>query len=318
MENAQFVQTSSLFRVHSRSARFAAQPQRHKSAQSRRTFVLLSKLTLAGAAVACAGATRSQIIIIRIHNHHNHNGDISIKSINQYLQLPSSRLHERQMGSTIKLSELNEFITCPLCRGYLIDASTVSECLHTFCRTCIIKHIKNDNNDCPKCLNVIHKSRPLDYIIKDRTTQDIVYKLVPQLYISELNRQASDEQHTNKSVLSHPSIPVINNSLEVFINSRRNTKSTEKSLGDPLFCFYCPPTVKVHHLKQLLRVKFQLDGNCRLNLYYKGDIICDEDFLSNLAQSLTFHIEFEVYQTVIRPPSVNSSVHFSTSSQTSL
>jgi hypothetical protein len=47
-----------------------------------------------------------------------------------------------------KLRELNEMITCKICRGYLVDATTVTECLHTFCKSCIVKHLE-DNNTCP-------------------------------------------------------------------------------------------------------------------------------------------------------------------------
>lgn len=35
------------------------------------------------------------------------------------------------MYQTVKLRELNTFITCGICDGYLIDATTITECLHT-------------------------------------------------------------------------------------------------------------------------------------------------------------------------------------------
>lgn len=35
------------------------------------------------------------------------------------------------MYQTLKLRELNPFITCGICGGYLIDATTITECLHT-------------------------------------------------------------------------------------------------------------------------------------------------------------------------------------------
>lgn len=35
------------------------------------------------------------------------------------------------MERKIKLKALNSHITCKICRGYLIDATTVTECLHT-------------------------------------------------------------------------------------------------------------------------------------------------------------------------------------------
>ena len=77
-----------------------------------------------------------------------------------------------------KLRTLNEMITCKICHGYLVDATTVTECLHTFCKSCIVKHLE-DSNECPECEDIIHQSHPLDYISYDRTLQDLVYKIVP-------------------------------------------------------------------------------------------------------------------------------------------
>lgn len=31
----------------------------------------------------------------------------------------------------IKISDLNQHIVCSLCAGYFIDATTITECLHT-------------------------------------------------------------------------------------------------------------------------------------------------------------------------------------------
>lgn len=35
------------------------------------------------------------------------------------------------MERRISLKSLNPHITCQICKGYLIDATTVAECLHT-------------------------------------------------------------------------------------------------------------------------------------------------------------------------------------------
>lgn len=48
------------------------------------------------------------------------------------------------------------------------------------CKSCLVKHLE-ENNTCPACEMVIHQSHPLQYISFDRTMQDIVYKLVPNL-----------------------------------------------------------------------------------------------------------------------------------------
>jgi polycomb group RING finger protein 3 len=87
-----------------------------------------------------------------------------------------------------KLQSLNEIITCKICHGYLVDATTVTECLHTFCKSCIVKHLE-DSNMCFECEHVIHQSHPLDYIAYDRTLQDLVYKIVPSLEKDEYNRE---------------------------------------------------------------------------------------------------------------------------------
>ena len=30
-------------------------------------------------------------------------------------------------------------LICPLCQGYFYDATTIADCLHTFCKPCIVK-----------------------------------------------------------------------------------------------------------------------------------------------------------------------------------
>ncbi|KAM7045105.1 polycomb group RING finger protein 3-like [Molossus nigricans] len=88
----------------------------------------------------------------------------------------------------IKLWDINAHITCCLCSGYLIDATTVREYLHTFCRSCLVKYLE-ENNTGPTCRIVIHQSHPLQYIGHDWTMQGIVYKLVPGLQEAEMRKQ---------------------------------------------------------------------------------------------------------------------------------
>eukprot|EP01147_Barroeca_monosierra_P003452 gene3452-6088_t len=78
------------------------------------------------------------------------------------------------------LSRVNPLLVCKLCAGYFINATTIAECLHTFCKTCIIKHFES-NNSCPTCGVVAHETCPEDMLRQDRTIQSIVYKLIPRL-----------------------------------------------------------------------------------------------------------------------------------------
>lgn len=211
----------------------------------------------------------------------------------------------------LKLSELSDFITCSLCGGYLIDATTVNECLHTFCKSCIVKHIKNEDDDdrhkkCPKCHTVIHERRPMDYIICDRNKQDIVYKLVPQLYITELTnriqaRETEGLDEVTRYFIQSKLLYVVliqkRNSLPNLLSNPRQldaqaSHSEANNTNDNTIYLRCPFTVKVKQLRKLLIIKYQLGVNDKITMLYKGDIIDDEDQVSNLAQTLMFCIQF--------------------------
>ncbi|ALC40794.1 Su-z-2 [Drosophila busckii] len=49
-----------------------------------------------------------------------------------------------------QLSEFNDLLTCRICQGYMIDPTTFDCCSHTFCRSCILKHLLRDVH-CPQC-----------------------------------------------------------------------------------------------------------------------------------------------------------------------
>uniref|UniRef100_A0A494B9Z3 Polycomb group ring finger 6 n=1 Tax=Mus musculus TaxID=10090 RepID=A0A494B9Z3_MOUSE len=97
------------------------------------------------------------------------------------LRLESGRADsEDEEERLINLVELTPYILCSICKGYLIDATTITECLHTFCKSCIVRHFYYSNR-CPKCNIVVHQTQPLYNIRLDRQLQDIVYKLVINL-----------------------------------------------------------------------------------------------------------------------------------------
>ncbi|KRX41873.1 NudC domain-containing protein 2 [Trichinella murrelli] len=73
----------------------------------------------------------------------------------------------------VLLRSLNPYITCYVCK---------------VCKTCLLNHLST-NVTCPKCEIVIHQSHPTNYIMPDRSLQDIVYKLVPNLFRNEMERR---------------------------------------------------------------------------------------------------------------------------------
>ncbi|XP_051002330.1 polycomb group RING finger protein 5 isoform X2 [Acomys russatus] len=86
------------------------------------------------------------------------------------------------------VKDFNPYITCYICKGYLIKPTTVTECLHTFCKTCIVQHFE-DSNDCPRCGNQVHETNPLEMLRLDNTLEEIIFKLVPGLREKELQRE---------------------------------------------------------------------------------------------------------------------------------
>ncbi|KAK0400001.1 hypothetical protein QR680_003309 [Steinernema hermaphroditum] len=117
---------------------------------------------------------------------------------------------ELQDGYFLEVRSINQHITCPLCDGYFVEATTVVDCLHTFCKSCLLQHFEEVDNCCPKCNSLIHQSHPSHYVSFDRTMQDIVYKLVPGLqseeirlrreFASSLESSVDDEQEQEEKV----------------------------------------------------------------------------------------------------------------------
>ncbi|KAJ7427219.1 Polycomb group RING finger protein 3 [Willisornis vidua] len=168
----------------------------------------------------------------------------------------------------IKLWDINAHITCRLCNGYLIDATTVTECLHTFCRSCLVKYLE-ENNTCPTCRIVIHQSHPLQYIGHDRTMQDIVYKLVPGLQEGEtkadenLNKETSEEKQEEDNDY-HRSDEQVSICLECNSSKLRGLKRK---------WIRCSAQATVLHLKKFIAKKLNLSS------FNELDILCNEEIL---------------------------------------
>mmetsp|Transcript_10561 Transcript_10561/g.17217 ORF Transcript_10561/g.17217 Transcript_10561/m.17217 type:complete len:257 (-) Transcript_10561:46-816(-) len=91
----------------------------------------------------------------------------------------------------VSVKELNALLTCPICDGYYREAHTILECMHTFCKACILKHFHNNNNrgtiSCPKCsINLGIYGQQINHkMLYDRDLQSIVDKIFPQFLTQE-------------------------------------------------------------------------------------------------------------------------------------
>ncbi|XP_067409484.1 polycomb group RING finger protein 3 isoform X3 [Emydura macquarii macquarii] len=174
----------------------------------------------------------------------------------------------KMLTRKIKLWDINAHITCRLCNGYLIDATTVTECLHTFCRSCLVKYLE-ENNTCPTCRIVIHQSHPLQYIGHDRTMQDIVYKLVPGLQEGETKADESSNKETSEEKQEedndyHRSDEQVSICLECNSSKLRGLKRK---------WIRCSAQATVLHLKKFIAKKLNLSS------FNELDILCNEEIL---------------------------------------
>ncbi|XP_068634294.1 E3 ubiquitin protein ligase DRIP2-like isoform X3 [Aristolochia californica] len=70
-------------------------------------------------------------------------------------------------------------MTCPLCDKLLKEATTISECLHTFCRKCIYDKLTEEEADCCPICNIDLGCLPVEKLRPDHNLQDVRAKIFP-------------------------------------------------------------------------------------------------------------------------------------------
>uniref|UniRef100_A0A3B3ZTE5 RING-type domain-containing protein n=1 Tax=Periophthalmus magnuspinnatus TaxID=409849 RepID=A0A3B3ZTE5_9GOBI len=180
--------------------------------------------------------------------------------------------------------DFNHFITCYLCRGYLIKPTTVTECLHTFCKSCIVQHFE-ESNDCPKCGIQVHETNPLEMLRLDNTLEEIIFKLVPGLREKEEqqelefwkknqpleNGQGDGGGAEEQGQDYHRSDPQIAICLDCLHNAGQ---SQDTSVTDLMKRFIrCSSRVTVGTIKKFLSLKLKLPSSYELDVLCNGEIM---------------------------------------------
>ncbi|XP_042015736.1 E3 ubiquitin protein ligase DRIP2-like [Salvia splendens] len=70
-------------------------------------------------------------------------------------------------------------MTCPLCHKLFREATTIIECLHTFCRKCINKKLSDEELECCPVCNIDLGCVPLEKLRLDHNLQDVREKIFP-------------------------------------------------------------------------------------------------------------------------------------------
>ncbi|XP_062104110.1 E3 ubiquitin protein ligase DRIP2-like [Humulus lupulus] len=103
----------------------------------------------------------------------------------------------------LRAEKVSQCLTCLLCQKLLDDATTITECLHAFCRKCIVNKIRVEGyNTCPVC-KIELGAAPLEKLRADHSLKELRDKLFPSKTKKGNNKEAHDDSHTMYS-----SVPV--------------------------------------------------------------------------------------------------------------
>ncbi|XP_045795061.1 E3 ubiquitin protein ligase DRIP2-like [Trifolium pratense] len=104
----------------------------------------------------------------------------------------------------VKRETLEACMTCPLCQKLLKDATTISLCLHTFCRKCIYEKLSDEEVDCCPVCEIDLGILPVEKLRPDHNLQDIRTKIFP---FKHKKVQAEDQAEDQPEEVV-PSIPL--------------------------------------------------------------------------------------------------------------
>ncbi|KAJ8345412.1 hypothetical protein SKAU_G00296050 [Synaphobranchus kaupii] len=238
--------------------------------------------------------------------------DMGAKSVWVSCNIRCCPLDKMHKTTLIKITELNPNLICPLCVGYFIDATTIVECLHSFCKSCIVSFLET-NKFCPRCDVQVHKTRPMLSIRSDKTLQDIVYKLVPGLFKDEMKRrrdfytanpesdgaeasredQGEDQGEVREEERVTAEDEIISLSIEFHQEKKNDKKAPDSREADrekpnSKRFLRCPAAMTVLHLAKFLRSKMDIPNNYRIEVLYEGEPLKDYYTLIDIAYIYTW------------------------------
>ncbi|KAL1006594.1 hypothetical protein UPYG_G00074230 [Umbra pygmaea] len=209
----------------------------------------------------------------------------------------------------IKITELNPHLMCVLCGGYFIDATTIIECLHSFCKMCIVRYLETSKY-CPICDVPVHKTKPLLNIRSDKTLQDIVYKLVPGLFKNEMKRRrdfyadhpsvdATTRSNEDRGEVADEDKRIITDdeiislSIEFFDHNKgKQTAVAEDNQANEQVnnrrYLQCPAAMTIMHLRKFLRSKMDIPCTYQVEVMYEDEPLKDYYTLMDIAYIYTW------------------------------
>ncbi len=207
----------------------------------------------------------------------------------------TSTLQEQEVA--VDMSKLNRHLTCSLCKGYFREAHTVSECLHTFCKSCIFKHYHQNGNTCPEC-NLNLGPVPLSVTKPDHWLQTLVDKLVPsakeedeeaeKIFYAERNiplkRKYQKDTKSNREPAPKRRPAALDMSFQLVPEEPENGGGGDfKSLKKPFL--RTSKKLRIGQLKKYLASKLELQPSEKIEVSCRGEALGDEHELEFIAKT---------------------------------
>ncbi|KAE8721980.1 DREB2A-interacting protein 2 isoform 3 [Hibiscus syriacus] len=142
----------------------------------------------------------------------------------------------------VKGETLESCMTCPLCNKLLKEATTISLCLHTFCRKCIYEKLSDEGMDCCPVCNIELGCLPVDKLRPDHSLQEARAKIFPykrrKISAPEVMPSASPpakrkERSLSSLVVSTPKVP-----MQRGLTGRRTKATARKRIADFRGCSF--------------------------------------------------------------------------------
>uniref|UniRef100_A0A2P2KMH4 RING-type domain-containing protein n=1 Tax=Rhizophora mucronata TaxID=61149 RepID=A0A2P2KMH4_RHIMU len=133
----------------------------------------------------------------------------------------------------VKRETLEACMTCPLCNKLLRDATTISLCLHTFCRKCIYEKLSDEEVDCCPVCNIDLGCLPVEKLRPDHNLEDIRAKIFPykrrKITAPEVTPSVAlptkrKERSLSSLVVSAPKVP-----MQTGLTGRRSKAGARKA-----------------------------------------------------------------------------------------
>lgn len=210
----------------------------------------------------------------------------------------------RVINSTVNfaLGPVNPHLTCRLCDGYFRDPITITECLHTFCKSCLYYAFSSGFSKCPTC-EVQLGPDPMKSTLHDRTKEELVDRvLFPDIKEADealerefyaqkgismkpLHRTDEDKKHSHRQDVPVETVNVDNAQDELDVLLLPATRQTRRIPYDLLTT---SGRMKVFQLKRFVLARLEesnQDPNA-IEMTVKGSLVGNELSLTFLQRTM--------------------------------